>query len=96
VIIHDCMNRTALIEQLKETQKLFKNCWSCLNPPSVTDSFPTFSNLAGNTGSYANDRAKEASRSSAASSAESLGFKGEFRQWAMRGFNEVLRAEVYG
>jgi hypothetical protein len=65
-----------------------KSCWPYFNwhPSSATDLFLTSINLGGNTGERAKQPGSPASKSercviSSFKIAESMGFKGDFRQW---------------
>ena len=84
---HHDMNRAALIDQIQQATGTLQSCWLhfSLHLSSWTDLSPTFINPGGNTDGRAKQPGSPANKSSGAISsfriAESLGFKGDFRQW---------------
>jgi hypothetical protein len=80
--------KSLLSAQSADCDPTSRGCWAYLNrhPSNGTDLFPASINLGASTGGPVKWPAREGSKSNAASSqrfrvAESMGFKGEFRQW---------------
>ena len=84
------MHRETIIAKLSEIPQSAGQLLSQPKPASTTSSLLTFTGRAGNTAQIAITPEKAASRSSALIStfrvAESMGFKGDIRQW-----QELLR-----
>jgi hypothetical protein len=82
------MDRAVLINRLVEARSPSKSCWSYFNrhPSSATDLFPTSINRGENIGEDAKTAGKSGKQIercviSSFQIAESMGFKGDFRQW---------------
>ena len=79
------MHRETFIERLTEVQQIVSSCWPNFRPASTTSLRLTSTVPAGNTAQLAIDPAKAEKQNelcliSTLQIAESMGFKGDFRQ----------------